>query len=135
MRFRTIPATIENHRFRSWEHYYYSYFRESRVEAKNDEIVDHASLYLTNWNKLAKQLLSGSTKLQETYAAYLPVLDEMNGQISDVVKLNDTLTSKIVLGGIWVVPTFDCFFKEVAGFHDINKQFIENSFERILFIY
>ena len=133
--FQNDSATIENHQFRSWEHYYYSYFRESRVEAKNDEIVDHASLYLTNWNKLAEQLLSGSTKLQETYAAYLPVLDEMNGQISAVVKLNDTLTSKIVLGGFWVGPTFDCFFKEATGFYDFNKKVIENSFDQFsLFI-
>jgi hypothetical protein len=128
--FHNDSATIENHRFRSWEHYYYSYFRESRVEVKNEEIVDHASLYLTNWNKLAEQLLSGNTKLRETYAAYLPVLDEMNEQVNKVVKLNDTLTSKIALGGFWGVPTFDCFFREAAGFYEINKKMIENSFDQ-----
>ena len=128
--FHNDSATIENHRFRSWEQYYYSYFRDSRMEVKNDEIVDHASLYLTNWNNLAERLLSGNTKLRETYAAYLPVLVEMNGQINKVVKLNETLTSKIVSGGFWVVPTFDCFFREAAGFYGINKQLIENSFEQ-----
>ena len=41
------------------------------------------------------------------------------------------MTSKILLGVFGVVPAYDRFFKEAAGFHGINKQFNENSFEQL----
>ncbi|MDI2587254.1 hypothetical protein OR571_09095 [Psychrobacillus sp. NEAU-3TGS] len=51
------------------------------------------------------------------------------------MRVSDTLTSKILLGVFGVVPAYDRFFKEAAGFHGINKQFNENSFGQLQSFY
>ena len=51
------------------------------------------------------------------------------------IRVSDTLISKILLGVFGVVPAYDRFFKEAAGFHGINRQFNANSFKQLQLFY
>ncbi|WP_144510445.1 hypothetical protein [Bacillus sp. FJAT-22090] len=71
--------------------------------------------------------------IEDTCTVYLPILREVNR--NDQLQVSDTLISKILLGVFGVVPAYDRFFKEAAGFHGINKQFNITSFKQLHLFY
>ena len=70
---------------------------------------------LLNLSKVEDRELLNSL-IEDTRAAYLPVMNEVNGQSNQLGKISDTLTSKILLGVFGLVPAYDRFFKEAADF-------------------
>ncbi|MEH7226660.1 hypothetical protein V7112_22920 [Bacillus sp. JJ1566] len=109
----------------------HSYFLKNVV--KNSANLPY---FETNSPKLLDQtLVDGMDELiTDTRNAYQDNVHEINGE-QTIIKVTDTLASKILLGVYGNVPAYDRYFKEALSMFGIRTQFNQSGLQELIEFY